>query len=115
MLSRKYHSGILFPQQRRLFLTMGAHHSLDPWVEHARDFDHSTRPKRIGGCNHQHMSPRNMRLNKDGRVRGVARDGMDSTFAQGLDQLMMPTAAAITHSVNSSRPPGQALPSTIKP
>ena len=28
-----------------------------------------------------------MRLNKDSRVRGIARDGMDSVFAQRLDQL----------------------------
>jgi hypothetical protein len=87
VLAQKYRPRILVPQQHRLFFTMGTHQSLDVRVKHARDFYHSTRTKGIGGRNHQYLRPRNMRINKDSRVRGIARDGTEAAFAQRLDQL----------------------------
>ena len=86
VLTQKYRSRVFVAQQRRLFIAMGAHQGLDLRVEHACGLDHATRTQRIRGRNHQHVRPRNMRLNQDGRVRGITRDGMDSAFAQGLDQ-----------------------------
>src|SRR6516162_7875817 len=87
VLTQEYFPGIFLFEKHRLFLAVRAHHRLDARVHRARDLNHAAHVKRVRGGDHQHARPLDMRLNEDGGLGSIARDGRYAAVAPLLDDL----------------------------
>src|ERR671914_1119959 len=87
ILSHEHLPGLLFPEQRCLFVAMGAHDRFHVRFERARDFDHFPRSECIRDGDHQHLRPGDMRLNEHRGVGGIPGDSWYTAFTQPLDEL----------------------------
>jgi len=93
MLAHEHFAGVFFCQQIGFLIAVSTYDGLDFGIDRPGSLDHAPHLHRIGCGDYQHARSRDMRLDEDGRVRGISGDGRYAGLAQLFDDLtVLPSA-----------------------